>query len=519
MPKRFIGFAFANADFLMEVDDAGKIAFAMGAARDFGAPAESAGHEAALLFTPGDAMKFLSRAKSLKQGDRTAPFQLRLVTGATATAGMFRLPDSKTVSCTLSKVGARTPPVPQENDAATGLASRDAFLEFASHLSGDDDALTLVDVPDLPELCEKLQDGAKDLLRDVGDALRDSKAAGRMSKSSFAVVAAKNRSFLRTLRALFARRGIAASRIEQRLISLKSGGLAPAQRMLALRHAVDRFVSHKPDGSRDLSEVFGRLVSETRSRFDALAATVADGDFHLAYQPVVSLRDGALSHYEVLARFEPSGTAETIRLVEQMGLADPFDLSVALKTLSVLKSEKDSNFRLAFNVSGATIANPESAGMLAGFLAGEKALAGRVLIEITESAEIADLDAAAKAIKQIRDLGIRVGLDDFGAGAASLHYLHALPVDFVKFDGSLVEKMGRSERDDTLLRGMVKLCKELKLTTVAEFIETPEQAQRARQMGFDLGQGFHFGRADRKALPVPKAGRNVKRQGVHEAWE
>src|SRR6202000_490545 len=130
--------------------------------------------------------------------------------------------------------------------------------------------------------------------------------------------------------------------------------------------------------------------------FDQVAKTVAEGDFHLAYQPIVSLHDGALSHYEALARFEPSATAETVKLVEQMGLADSFDLAVALKTLSALKDEKDKSVCFAFNVSGATVANPESCGMLAGFLASERALAKRVLVEITETAEIAHPEAGAQ---------------------------------------------------------------------------------------------------------------------------
>lgn len=514
MPKRFIGFAFANADFLIEVDDAGKVSFAMGAASDFGAPSSLIGRDASLLFPPGDAMKFASRAKALKMGDRAAPFQLRLVNGAMATAGMFRLPDSRSVSCTLSKAGARVAAVEAKEDPATGLALRDSFLAAAEELAGDGDALTLVELPDLPE------EGAEDLLRNIGDAFKEAKTAGRLSPSSFGAVAGagKEHSLVATIRALFARKGVNAARIQQRLISLKSGDLAPAQRMLALRHAVDRFVEDAPAVGDDLSEVFGSLVAETRAKFNEAAAAVADGDFHLAYQPIVSLHDGRLAHYEALARFETSA-GETVKLVEQMGLADSFDLAVALKTLAALKDEKDKSVCFAFNVSGATLSQPDSFAMLAGFLASERALAKRVLIEITETAEIADLDAAAKAIKTVRDLGIRVGLDDFGAGAASLHYLHALPVDFVKFDGSLTAKMGRSERDDILLRGMVKLCKELGLKTVAECIETEAQLLLARKLGFDLGQGYYFGRANRKRVPASHIGRNMKRQGVQEEWQ
>jgi hypothetical protein len=114
-----------------------------------------------------------------------------------------------------------------------------------------------------------------------------------------------------------------------------------------------------------------------------------------------------------------------------------------------------------FNVSGATIALPPSFGMLAAILAKRRKLAPRTLIEITETAAIADLESAGKAIASLRAMGYRVGLDDFGAGAASVNYLHAFQVDFVKFAGALIVKIGNSKRDDALVAGLAKLCGEM----------------------------------------------------------
>ena len=148
--------------------------------------------------------------------------------------------------------------------------------------------------------------------------------------------------------------------------------------------------------------------------------------------------------------------------------------------LGTVQAEKDKSIHVAVNLSGHTIASPQSFGLVAGFLARHRALAPRILIEITETAEITDLEGANKAVAALREMGYRVGLDDFGAGAASLNYLHGLAVDFVKFDGSLVKKLGTSQRDDTLLRGMLKLCGELGMHTIAECIETQEQADMAR---------------------------------------
>jgi EAL domain-containing protein (putative c-di-GMP-specific phosphodiesterase class I) len=113
-------------------------------------------------------------------------------------------------------------------------------------------------------------------------------------------------------------------------------------------------------------------------------------------------------------------------------------------------------------------------------------------------------------------MGYRVGLDDFGAGAASVNYLHAFPVDFVKFDGAMIVKIGSSKRDDALLAGLAKLCGELGVITIAEWIESEAMAKAAKAMGFHHGQGKWLGAP---TLEIPAAPLALgKRQGVSESW-
>ena len=187
---------------------------------------------------------------------------------------------------------------------------------------------------------------------------------------------------------------------------------------------------------------------------------------------------------------------------------------MANKVLDLIERHGDA--QVAFNVSGATIASPAGFGMLAAILARHRKLAPRTLIEITETAGITDLDAAGKAIAVLREMGYRVGLDDFGAGAACVNYLHAFPIDFVKFDGAMIQKIGSSKRDDALLTGLVKLCAEMGITTIAECIETDGMAKAARGMGFHHGQGKWLGAP---VLDIPPALAAVgKRKGVRESW-
>ena len=228
----------------------------------------------------------------------------------------------------------------------------------------------------------------------------------------------------------------------------------------------------------------------------------------------MDLETGKISHYEALARFNNvQGTGATVKFIEALGIANAFDLAVADKVLTMIEG---CDCHIAFNVSGATISSPASFGVLASMLARRRKLAPPTLIEITETSAITDLDSAGKAIAAIRAMGYRVGLDDFGAGAASMNYLHAFPVDFVKFDGALVQKIGTSVRDDALLSGMARLCGELGVTTIAEWIENEAMAKAALALGFDHGQGRFLGAPQ---LDLPGSLRPLgKRKGVQESW-
>jgi EAL domain-containing protein (putative c-di-GMP-specific phosphodiesterase class I) len=115
-----------------------------------------------------------------------------------------------------------------------------------------------------------------------------------------------------------------------------------------------------------------------------------------------------------------------IRFARELCLTDGLDLAVALKAFSVLESDPSVTSHIAINISAA--ASPtRSLSDAGGTLAKKRSLAKRVLIEMTESAEVPDIAAADKAIQSLRQMGYRVGIDDFGAGFASLQYLHGLP--------------------------------------------------------------------------------------------
>jgi EAL domain-containing protein (putative c-di-GMP-specific phosphodiesterase class I) len=116
-------------------------------------------------------------------------------------------------------------------------------------------------------------------------------------------------------------------------------------------------------------------------------------------------------------------------------------------------------------------------------------------------------------------MGYRVGIDDFGSGAASLQYLHAFAVDFVKVDGGLIQRLGQSPREDALLKSVLSTCRELGIETIAEWIDSQEKLKRCRDIGFQFGQGRLFG----ESLPgLPKVAtesvQRARREGVKLSW-
>ena len=523
LPARLLGFAFTNADFLFEMDTGGTILFTAGAANDLVKENGEAlvGKPAGKLFKPSEGVKFATFAKALQSGDRAGPFKLILATGVQANLAMFRLPENgSNISCTLARPGTRAPAA--QTDPKTGLASRDGFMA-AAEKAGDRDALTLVHVPGLPELCAQLSpDNADALMQRIGDSLQTvgASATGRISDSSFGALAPATAGSLdiagKVSDAIKAG-GLTPPKVAETRLGLQAAGLSAEQRLLSMRYVIDRFAEKGKVDTRngDLAGIFAGMMEETQRRLAAMTKTVGEGAFEIAYQPISDLTSGKVSHYEALARFaNPESTADTVAFIEALGIANAFDLAVANKVLGLI--EQQAHLHIAFNISGATIASPASFGMLAGILAERRKLAPRTLIEITETAEIADLESAGKAIGALRSMGYRVGLDDFGAGAASINYLHAFQVDFVKFDGAMIKKIGSSKRDDALLAGLAKLCHEMGVTTIAEWVESDSMAQAAREMGFHKGQGKWFG-APQLELPAGPAPVG-KRKGVTESW-
>ncbi len=237
-----------------------------------------------------------------------------------------------------------------------------------------------------------------------------------------------------------------------------------------------------------------------RADFPSTLRSAAGGvpaGFRLSYQPVVRLPDETLVAVEALARWTaPNGIQippETfVAAAEAAGLGAVLDgMVLRLACREVAATGLDVGIHV--NVGATRLGNPGFEDEVRRTLSDCGIEPDRLVLEITETLPIVDLADAAAQIDRLNATGVRVALDDFGAGYNSLTYLHALPVGVVKLDRSLVVG-SEAARDLTLYRSVVGLCADLGLDVIAEGIESADQAATILAAGCRLAQGHLFGR-------------------------
>lgn len=226
------------------------------------------------------------------------------------------------------------------------------------------------------------------------------------------------------------------------------------------------------------------------------------GHIEVHYQPIYDVSEGRVSGVEALARWHDPrrgglSPAQFVPAAERTGAIaalDGYVLRVATAQAERWGRELPHPLTVSVNVSATHFAGPDLLDDVGRVLDRTGLPAQRLQLEITESALLDDVAAAARQIGRLRDLGVKVAIDDFGVGQASLSYLDQFRVDTIKLDRSLISESGHRTRDPRLLTGIVDLLDRLGLTIVAEGIESAEQCAALHGAGVGYGQGFHFAR-------------------------
>jgi EAL domain-containing protein (putative c-di-GMP-specific phosphodiesterase class I) len=230
------------------------------------------------------------------------------------------------------------------------------------------------------------------------------------------------------------------------------------------------------------------LASETVRR---LYQVLEDGLIQMVFQPIARLESGTVAGYESLARFELEPRRPPNVWFEEaagVGLGADLELAAVGHALAALPTIVEGGGFLTVNVS------PETAmtSALADLLATHQQ--DRIVLEITEHAQVDDYEGLLEALGRLRGAGVRLAVDDAGAGFASLHHILLLQPEVIKLDITLVRDINDDPIKRALASSLVRFAREIESTIVAEGIETPAELATLIDLGVPLGQGYHLGR-------------------------
>ena len=226
------------------------------------------------------------------------------------------------------------------------------------------------------------------------------------------------------------------------------------------------------------------------------------GELHTEYQPIVAAASGRITGVEALLRWvHPTQglvpLATLIPLAEQSGLIAEIGqwvLGQAWADRHRWQSQSENDLAMSVNVSARQLMLAGFAASVAAVLATDHTDPRLLTLEMTESVFVRDSDRALVVLNDLKDIGVMLAIDDFGTGYSSLSYLGQFPVDVVKLDRSFVADFERVVASHTVVSAVIQLAHDLKMTVVAEGVETEEQHLEVTRLGCDSCQGYYFAR-------------------------
>jgi EAL domain-containing protein (putative c-di-GMP-specific phosphodiesterase class I) len=231
---------------------------------------------------------------------------------------------------------------------------------------------------------------------------------------------------------------------------------------------------------------------------DRIREALESDAFVLHAQPIVHIRTGAVAQRELLLRMrgEDGGLVPPgafLPTAERFGLMPRIDRWVLSQAICVAADQPGAAC-FAVNLSARSLDDRSLARYIADELDHHGVPADRLVLEVTETAAMANMQEARRLVCDLRDLGCGLALDDFGTGFASFHYLKQMPFRSVKIAGEFVRDIERSPENRLLIEAMVRVAHGMGLETVAEEVETEEALAAIAELGVDLAQGYHLGR-------------------------
>jgi EAL domain-containing protein (putative c-di-GMP-specific phosphodiesterase class I) len=230
-----------------------------------------------------------------------------------------------------------------------------------------------------------------------------------------------------------------------------------------------------------------------------LRKAIANDEFVLHYQPLVNLQAEQICGFEALIRWNHSERgmippADFIPFAEETALIVPIGEWV-LRTACEEASKWPSDVRIAVNLSAVQFRTPNLYEIVANALSRSNLTARRLELEITESVLLLNQASTLETLRQLRALGVRIAMDDFGTGHSSLSYLRCFPFDKIKIDCSFIHDLPTKKDSRAILRAVAHLANSLGMEATAEGIETQGELDYVKRAGCTEGQGYYFGKA------------------------
>jgi EAL domain-containing protein (putative c-di-GMP-specific phosphodiesterase class I) len=529
--ERFLSFAFASSDLLLEINELGVISYALGTVKKF-AGKDSAkdleGKEWLKLFIPKDRMTLKHMVTTAKPGLRAGPSLAKLeilekndandpINNVIVSA--IKMPNKTQTyivvaasNALMDQLGA-TERQQQEKkvlDKEGFIDAAQETLRMASDLGQDVD-LTMIQLLGAEKAQNRFgKEGWSQFSEDIDNLLRDLSIDG----NSAAGLGSGRYSLLHTpevnINELTGKISDISKKhdpfgegldIKKKSISANMGDMNEKDITRALFYTLNEFERKGANMSVEtLNSSFKIFVAANTQKINEFRKIIQDLDFSMHFQPIVQLNNRECSHYEMLCRFKEGNTFEWIMFGEGIGMAAEFDFAVCRRALNFIDTKRyNTKENYSINISGQSISNNAFLIKLNKAIDLHAHIKHRIILEITESTQIKDLDAVGKVIGEFQKKGIKIALDDFGAGAASFQYLSSMPVDYVKIDGKYIRNILEDTRDRIMVKNLVQMCKDLGIMVVGEFVENEDIADLLIELGVDYAQGYYFG----KPLPSP----------------
>ena len=517
---RFVAFAFAGADLLLEVAADHTVAYAAGASERLCAVSNAAmvGRAVDDFVQPADRFTLIEALRRVAHGGRFDSLKVSLAGPEPQTvliSGLNASHPNRTWHLAVSRL--RSAAIAAAMDPGPQPGARIDTSDFVTLIqqrlkegedSGEDYNLTLLDLSDAKTMSA---DHSTNFFANVEGFLRSHSvggtSVGRLRDDKFGVITdhvLDQREVQQRISDIAQEIAPEAPPVEVHSATVDMNDAKMAERDLtkALVYTINKFVAEGGESLSitSLAEGYRAAMDDTLQRVAHFREVITSDKLLFVYQPIVDLSDWSVHHFEALARIRQDDQvflpSTFITFAEDVGIVTEMDMVVCRRAIQALKDSTalPEGSRVAFNLSGRSMGNPAFIQTLLTLLGDNRALLPRLLFEITESSEMRTLDEANRVVQKIRRMGCQVCLDDFGAGAAAFQYLRALEVDFVKIDGSYILDAFDTRYGKPFLKAMASLCSDMGIRSIGEMVEDEQSITLLKNVGVGYGQGYYFSR-------------------------